>query len=55
MNLSLDELAALKLVLEFVPVKTILTSAMEKLAEAEDTNSKDSADTICKAVTTFLK
>lgn len=40
MKLSLDELTALKLVLEFVSVKDLLTSAMNHFAEQEDTHSK---------------
>lgn len=54
-NISLDELAALRLVLEYVPVKDVLTAAMNHMAECEDVKSQDSADTICKALHTFLK
>lgn len=55
MKLSLDELTALKLVLEFVSVKDLLTSAMNHFAEQEDTHSKDNADLCFKAITSFLK
>ena len=55
MKLSLDELTALKLILEFVSVKDLLTSAMNYFAEQEDTHSKDNADLYFKAITSFLK
>lgn len=55
MRLSLDEQTALKLVLEFVTVKDLLTSAMHYFAESEDVRSKDNADLCFKAITTFLK
>lgn len=55
MKLSLDELTALKLALEFVSVKDLLTSAMNYFAEQEDTHSKDNADLCFKAITSFLK
>lgn len=43
-NINLNELAALQLVLEFVSVKDLLSSAMNQFAEQEDTHSKDNAD-----------
>ena len=55
MKLSLDELIALKLVLEFVSVKDLLTSAMNHFAEQEYTHSKDNSDLCFKAITSFLK
>lgn len=55
MKLSLDELTALKLVLEFVSVEDLLTSAMNYFAEQKDTHSKDNADLCFKAITSFLK
>lgn len=55
MKLSLNELTALKLVLEFVSVKDLLTSAMNYFAEQEDTHSKDNAGLCFKAITSFLK
>lgn len=54
-NISLNEFAALQLVLEFVPVKTLLTSAMNDFSEQEDVHSKDNADLCYKAIATFLK
>lgn len=53
MKLSLDELTALKLVLEFVSVKDLLTSAMNHFAEQEDTHSKDNADFVLKLLLHF--
>lgn len=55
MKLSLDELTALKLVLEFISVKDLLTSAMNSFAENEDIKSRDNADLCFKAITSFLK
>jgi hypothetical protein len=55
MKLSLNEITALKLVLEFVSVKDLLTSAMNNFAEQSDVHSKDNADLCFKAITSFLK
>ena len=54
-NINLNELAVLQLVLEFVSVKDLLSSAMNQFAEQEDTHSKDNADVCFKAIATFLK
>jgi hypothetical protein len=54
-KVSLDELAALKLVLEFVNVKDLLSSAMNGFAEKEDIKSKDNANVCFEAISTFLK
>jgi hypothetical protein len=54
-NLNLNELAALNLIFEFVPVKDLIVSAMNNFAEQEDTHSQDNADLCYKAVATFLK
>lgn len=48
-------LAALRLVLEFVSVKDLLTSAMSTFAEDDSTKAKDNADLCYKAIATFLK
>lgn len=53
-NVSLNELAALQLVLKFIPIKELLSSAMDNFAEQDDTKSKDNADLCYKAITTFL-
>lgn len=55
LNIGLNELAALKLVLEFVNVKDLLTNAMNSFSEKEDTNSKDNANVCFEAITAFLK
>lgn len=55
MKLSLNELTALKLVLEFVSVKDLLESAMNHFSEQKDIHSKDNADLCFKAITSFLK
>ncbi len=54
-NIKLNELAALQLVLEFIPLKDLLTSAMNNYSEQEDVHSKDNADVCYKAIATFLK
>jgi hypothetical protein len=51
---NLNELAALKMVFEFVPVKDILVAAMHYYNEQTDTHSKDNADVCYKAVQSFL-
>ena len=50
-----NEVIALQLVLNYVSVKDLLTSAMNYFAEQTDVRSKDNADTIFKAIDTFLK
>lgn len=54
-NINLNELAALQFVLEFIPVKDLLSSAMNYLADQDSTHSKDNADVCYKAIATFLK
>lgn len=46
---------ALKLVLNYISVEELLTSAMNYFAEQTDVRSKDNADVIFKAIDTFLK
>lgn len=53
-KLHMDELAALRMVLEFISVKDLLTSAMHHFAETKDTKSTDNADLCYKAIATFL-
>ena len=53
-RVSLNELAALRLVLEYVSVKDLLTSAMNGFAQSEDIRSQDNADLCSKAVHSFL-
>lgn len=54
-NMTLNELAALQMVFEFVPVKEVISSAMNYFAEQEDVHSKDNADVCYKAIAAFLK
>ena len=53
-KITLNELAALNLVLEYVSVKDLLTCAMTTLAEKQDTKSQDNADLCYKAINSFL-
>ncbi len=53
-NINLNELAALQLVIEFIPVKELISSAMNYMAEQDDLHSKDNADICFKAIATFL-
>ena len=53
-RVNLNDLAALRLVLEYVSVKDLLTSAMNGFAQKEDTRSQDNADLCSKAVHSFL-
>lgn len=53
-KVSLNELAALRLVLEYIDVKDLLMSAMHGYAQSEDTHSQDNADLCSKAIYSFL-
>ena len=53
-RVSLNELAALRLVLEYVSVKDLLISAMNGFSQHDDTRSQDNADLCSKAVHSFL-
>ena len=53
-GVSLDELAALRLVLECIGVKDLLVSAMNGFAQHDDIRSQDNADLCSKAVHSFL-
>jgi hypothetical protein len=54
-RVNLNELAALKMVLEFINVKDLLSSAMNSFAENEDIKSKDNANVCFEAISVFLK
>lgn len=54
-KLNLNELAALQMTLEFIPLKDVLISAMNYMAESENVRDKDNADIIYKATATFLR
>lgn len=51
---SINDDVALKLVLNYISVKDLLTSAMNHFAEQTDVRSKDNADVLFKAINTFL-
>ena len=53
-KLHMDELAALRMVLEFISLKDLLTAAMHNFADSKDTRSTDNADLCYKAIATFL-
>lgn len=53
-KLNLNELAALQLVLEFIPAKDLLIAAMNQFSEQNDPRSIDNADLCCKAIVSFL-
>lgn len=53
-KMNLNELAALQLVLDYVPLKDLLVSAMNNFAEKEDVRSQENADLCSKAINTFL-
>lgn len=52
---NLNELAALQLVLEFIPVEDLLVAAMDGFSDKTDVRSKENADLCFKARETFLK
>lgn len=54
-QLSLDEVSALRLVLNYMTVKDVLVNAMHNLAEQTDVHSQDNADVCFKAINTFLQ
>ena len=53
-KMSLNDMAALQLVLEDVSVRELLSSAMEGFASKENTHAQDNADLCSKAVHSFL-
>lgn len=52
---NINQDVALKLVLNYISLEELLTSAMYYLAEQTDVRSKDNADVCFKAIDTFLK
>lgn len=54
-KITLNEVSALRLVLEYVSVKDLLTCAMTGFAEKQDTRSQDNADLCYKAISSFLE
>ena len=55
MKVNLNEMAALQLVLEFIPIDELLNAAMNDFSEKDDTKSKENADLCFKALESFLK
>lgn len=53
-KINLNEMMALYQVLNFVDIKTLLTSSMRALSEGETTKDKENADLIYKTIKTFL-
>lgn len=53
-KVSLNELAALKLVLEFISIDELLTSAMNEFASHEDVKSKENERICFEALSSFL-
>lgn len=51
---NINDDVALKLALNYISVKELLTSAMNYFAEQTDVRSKDNADILFKAIDTFL-
>jgi hypothetical protein len=54
-KVSLDELAALRLILNAISVKDLIHAAMNGFAEKDDTKSQDSANICSEAISAFLK
>ena len=54
-DINLNELMALKSVLEFISVKKLLVNAMNSLNDADTERSSENADIIFKAIQVFLK
>lgn len=53
-NVSLNELAALQLVLKYVSLKDLLTQAMHGFAQIDTIKARDNADICSKAIDSFL-
>jgi hypothetical protein len=54
-QVSLNELAALQLVLDCISVKDLISSAMNYMAEQKDTKSQDNANVCSEAISAFLR
>lgn len=50
----MNELIALRMVLEFINTKDLLTAAMHHFSENKDPHDADNADVCYKAITSFL-
>lgn len=54
-NVSLNDLAALTLVLNNISVKELIHNAMKSFSNDEDVKSKDNANICSQAINTFLR
>lgn len=51
---DLNEVAAIKLLITFIPLKEIIVAAMHGFAEGNSTKDKENADLCYKALQTFF-
>lgn len=54
-DINFNDFMALHFVLSFMSVKELLVAAMHYFNEQENVSSKDCADTLFKAITSFLE
>lgn len=54
MSSNLNELAAVQLLLQFIPLKDLITAAMHGFAEGNSLKNKENADLCYKAIEAFL-
>lgn len=53
-NINVNDMIALKFVLEFISVEELLTNVMHQFNSKDDVKSKDNADVCFKAINAFL-
>ena len=53
--LNMNEASAMRLVLEFISVKSLLTAAMNGFADSEKTPDRENSDICFKALQAYLK
>lgn len=54
-KMNLNEIAALSLVLNYIPMKELLQNAMKSFSESENIKSQDNANICSQAINVFLK
>lgn len=54
MSSNLNEMAAVQLLLQFIPLKDLITAAMHGFADGDSIKDKENADLCYKAVEAFL-
>lgn len=54
MSSNLNEIAAAQLLLQFIPLKDLITAAMHSFAEGNSVKDKENADLCYKAIEAFL-